>query len=45
MLLPLVALAMLMTVANCAPVLDRHDAYGDALTTALCWIALESLPR
>ncbi|HQW64180.1 MAG TPA: 3'-5' exonuclease, partial [Pseudomonadota bacterium] len=27
------------------PVLDRHDAYGDALTTALCWIALESLPR
>ncbi len=25
MVLPLVALAMLMTLANCAPVLDRHD--------------------
>ena len=27
------------------PVLDRHDAYGDALTTALCWVALQALPR
>lgn len=27
------------------PVLARHDAYGDALTTALCWVALVARER
>ena len=27
------------------PVLGRHTALGDALTTALCWLALQSAPQ
>ena len=27
------------------PVLGRHTALGDALTTALCWMALQSAPQ